>query len=581
MKIVCEACQAKYSISDDKVRGKVFKIRCKKCSQVIVVKGTGDGADAAGEFSGASVSGSAMDAVSEGAAWHVVINGDQVGPLADSDVRTRMGRGELSSDSFIWKEGFSDWVKIASLGEFADMVAPAPAAPAAAPYGGSFASSNDVGVSFAASAPEPAPYVPPQSGDPFAGFGGGGLAAAPSADPFANSAGGMPDLFSAPMGAGDGGGGFGGFDAASSKPSNGAGAAALTGQRHENSVLFSLSNLESLAKPSAPSASSAHRPGASPSPIGDGSGLIDIRAMAAVVTGGSAVSSFSSSPGGSDLPSFSAPQFSPIAPVMLPVAHSSGPSKAVIAGLALMAILVVGATVVIVKVMTKPAPAPVAALPIAVAPAPVPVAAAPAPAPEPVVPPPSAAPPVDEKLPPRDDSKPVAAAKPDKGGGRPTRGGKKAGKPDPAPVAAAAPAPVEKPAPVKTEPEKRKPSDSIDDLLAAASGGTKKPAPAKREDDEPAPKKEAPAASDKQLNSQDIVKAMTPVVGKARDCYAQFKVPGLAELKLVVAPSGKVSPSVTGKFAGTPSGDCVESAAKSARFPASSGGTFTYPVALR
>jgi len=29
MKIVCEACQAKYSISDDKVRGKAFKIRCK------------------------------------------------------------------------------------------------------------------------------------------------------------------------------------------------------------------------------------------------------------------------------------------------------------------------------------------------------------------------------------------------------------------------------------------------------------------------------------------------------------------------------------------------------------------------
>ena len=44
MKIVCEACQAKYSIADDKVRGKVFKIRCKKCSHVIVVRGAGEGA---------------------------------------------------------------------------------------------------------------------------------------------------------------------------------------------------------------------------------------------------------------------------------------------------------------------------------------------------------------------------------------------------------------------------------------------------------------------------------------------------------------------------------------------------------
>ena len=39
MKIVCDKCATKYSIADEKVRGKVFKIRCKKCSHVIVVKG--------------------------------------------------------------------------------------------------------------------------------------------------------------------------------------------------------------------------------------------------------------------------------------------------------------------------------------------------------------------------------------------------------------------------------------------------------------------------------------------------------------------------------------------------------------
>ena len=43
MKIVCDACSAKYSIADEKVRGKVFKISCKKCSNIIVVRGsTGD-----------------------------------------------------------------------------------------------------------------------------------------------------------------------------------------------------------------------------------------------------------------------------------------------------------------------------------------------------------------------------------------------------------------------------------------------------------------------------------------------------------------------------------------------------------
>ncbi|MBW2212228.1 MAG: zinc-ribbon domain-containing protein, partial [Deltaproteobacteria bacterium] len=29
MKIVCDSCGAKYSIADEKVAGKIFKIRCK------------------------------------------------------------------------------------------------------------------------------------------------------------------------------------------------------------------------------------------------------------------------------------------------------------------------------------------------------------------------------------------------------------------------------------------------------------------------------------------------------------------------------------------------------------------------
>ena len=39
MKIVCENCAAKYSIADEKVKGKAFKIRCKKCGESIVVRG--------------------------------------------------------------------------------------------------------------------------------------------------------------------------------------------------------------------------------------------------------------------------------------------------------------------------------------------------------------------------------------------------------------------------------------------------------------------------------------------------------------------------------------------------------------
>jgi predicted Zn finger-like uncharacterized protein len=41
MKFVCDRCQTKYSIADDKVRGKVLKVRCKTCQNVITVREVG------------------------------------------------------------------------------------------------------------------------------------------------------------------------------------------------------------------------------------------------------------------------------------------------------------------------------------------------------------------------------------------------------------------------------------------------------------------------------------------------------------------------------------------------------------
>jgi predicted Zn finger-like uncharacterized protein len=38
MKFVCDRCQAKYSIADERVRGKVLKVKCKTCANVITVR---------------------------------------------------------------------------------------------------------------------------------------------------------------------------------------------------------------------------------------------------------------------------------------------------------------------------------------------------------------------------------------------------------------------------------------------------------------------------------------------------------------------------------------------------------------
>jgi hypothetical protein len=58
----------------------------------------------------------------------------------------------------------------------------------------------------------------------------------------------------------------------------------------------------------------------------------------------------------------------------------------------------------------------------------------------------------------------------------------------------------------------------------------------------------------------------------------------MASVQTVVSPKGSVSSAnVTGSFAGTPTGSCVEKAVKTASFPKFKGSAmnFTYPYVLR
>src|SRR5438105_3283409 len=97
MKIVCDSCKTKYSIADEKVKGKVFKIRCKKCQNVIVVKGNEEGGQSAdtGAAASPSASGEVPAAGGAGAVWHLVIDREQVGPMTADEVRARLARGEV------------------------------------------------------------------------------------------------------------------------------------------------------------------------------------------------------------------------------------------------------------------------------------------------------------------------------------------------------------------------------------------------------------------------------------------------------------------------------------------------------
>jgi hypothetical protein len=84
------------------------------------------------------------------------------------------------------------------------------------------------------------------------------------------------------------------------------------------------------------------------------------------------------------------------------------------------------------------------------------------------------------------------------------------------------------------------------------------------------------------LQQHALVAGFNAVRPKVGACYNQFKVPGTAMVNVTIGKSGKVSKAeVTGKFAGTPTGQCVEAAVKTASFPPSDGFSTPYPFQLR
>jgi predicted Zn finger-like uncharacterized protein len=546
MKIVCDSCGTKYSIADEKVRGKVFKIRCKKCSHIIVVRG------------GESAPEAAAPAADGG--WHVVIDGEQVGPLTDADVRTKIERGEIRADTYTWKEGFADWVKLSAVPDFAGLVSGDEVAAVAAAAGGELFTGTPA-HSPATNGTDRARRSSGAGASLFGEVGSGDVfAASPAAAPA-----GSGDLFASPSAP---------SGEESRWPSSGVPAAGhdggrvenLTGQRHENSVLFSLSNLQSLAMPSA-----APKPVAGTA-TSEGSGLIDIRAMAASTLGTSAPAAAVSGGGAppDDLPAFGS--FSPAAPVLLPLPSSSGPPKWMYAAGVLMLAALVGIGVMAYKVLSAKPPVLVETVRTVPAPAPAPVAKAAAPA----APPSTIA---DDKLPPREEGAEASGA-PERGEhehqhhhGKHEREheasrdkkSERGGSASASATAAAAPA------------EKKPAKGSLDDLL---DGAVRHPGGGRRVAEDDSSQKSAAAAGP--LSKSAVVAGMNSVKPKVEACYNQYKQQGMAMVNIVIGRSGKVtSAKVTGKFSGTPTGACVERAVSSAHFPPSEGLSTPYPFMLR
>jgi predicted Zn finger-like uncharacterized protein len=223
MKVSCQACGAKYTIADDKVRGRKVKIRCKSCGAPIVVDAqseappAADGAKPLGADAPAAPAATATTAKSE--PWSVNLSDTDQRTMTTDEVIAGWKSGVVTSDAFVWKEGMGDWVAILECEELRSLL-PAEQAPdpTATPFGPTIVT---------------APAVMPAAskGLPAARVSGG------------RARGGV-DLFDAVEGGGE-------EDVATSAPAFPGMAGTqpyddgkLTGARNENSVLFSLDALK-------------------------------------------------------------------------------------------------------------------------------------------------------------------------------------------------------------------------------------------------------------------------------------------------------------------------------------------------
>lgn len=560
MKIVCDNCSAKYQISDDKVRNKTFKIRCKKCSHIIVVRGGDQDALGADSEPGVDEQRPMAAMADEPAApaeqansdtiWHVVINREQVGPLSPAQVEGYFHSGDLDAESFIWAEGMADWSRLASIPQFSHL-APAPAV-AAKPA--------------AAAAPARAAAPAAATGGMFPSEDDDVIASNNVADATARAPSSMFPDEEEPVGP---------------RIST---ASQLRNQRNENSVLFSLDTLAAEAD---------HRKAKRAASTGstEASGLIDITALTGLdAAGGRGDDPFGSGMGMAPAPITAA---AAIQPLVAP--PSSNKTLLIVAIVLVVLLLIGGAAGGMYFLMKKDPPAePVASAepaPTKVTmgtPPPVepPAAAAPAPAA-------AVAPAAEEGADAVDDAadgddEPKADDDDKAGAAKATAQRSRTRRPaTPRPSAAAQADNEDDPPSEAARPERQvqvtkraapaRPRKESTDEVDALLGGLDTPAGGSRPAAPGASPAAAPAAGAdpmlaEKLSRQQILTVVKRNAPSIQSCKAGTDASGTVPVEIVIGRSGRVeSASVEGAHSGTPVGSCVERKVRAFRFPQFSG----------
>src|SRR5262245_50833384 len=99
MKITCQSCQSKYTLSDEKVQGKTVKIKCRKCGATIVANGAG---------AAASAEPAAAPAGAADGSYHVNVGDGDQRTMTMAEIVTAYNEGVINQETFVWTDGMDD-----------------------------------------------------------------------------------------------------------------------------------------------------------------------------------------------------------------------------------------------------------------------------------------------------------------------------------------------------------------------------------------------------------------------------------------------------------------------------------------
>lgn len=118
MRVQCEQCAAAYSVADEKVAGRKLKQKCRKCGAQMLIDGTALSHD----DTPMAVPAAARAPADQGdqAVWHIALGDTTQGPYTLEELAQYYADGSVVLDTLVCRDGWNDWKPAGEVPELLD-----------------------------------------------------------------------------------------------------------------------------------------------------------------------------------------------------------------------------------------------------------------------------------------------------------------------------------------------------------------------------------------------------------------------------------------------------------------------------